>query len=926
MKGGRQRMMLYVALLLKRQPGRSLLASSGFLLAACALILLSATTQTTVLQAQQIISQNWRSTYDLVVLPPQIQAQTGTTLAPDQFEGYDGGISMQQYAQIKQLPGIAVAAPIAFISYAQFPTTVIQLGPAHPAPGFYQLTWTLTAFNGQHTLTEYHASLNVYASATCSGECGLTSQQQALLNAIGVSDYFFPQNGQYLTGVPDPGTFLVAAIDPVAENQLVHLNQSLVEGDALPEQNSLSLDASQPSISGMNANEQVPNYDVPLLINTQPPGQITLHASFTRLLTPLTDPRQIVQHGGNTYLNHLPQQTVFAGNVPIAQNDLRIFAKGTTLVQQGTSLTIQDNGSPSFALNFDAGPSRLHYQPATPPQGGSSPAYTLVPSTVGNEGATQGDEVAFRDLNSLPGNMQQQEGTIGYTYQTVFDTIYNGTTYTVQPVGQFDGKKLSAEFTNALNWLPENTYTPSPTVLRYDAQGNPIKPTLLLPTTNSAGFTLQSPLALTTLAAAQHIRGNNCISVIRIRVAGNITPDDAGWKRVSQVAQEIQQRTGLRAIVTLGSSPQPTLVYVPGVKAGQYPGATQTIAPLGWVDERWIAIGAGIVYLNQLGETQILLLSTVLLVCLGYLAVTMSSLVSAQRRELAVLSALGWRPWHPAGMFLAQALALSLCGGVVGIGLALLLVALIGASPPWQIVAWTMPGVLGLALLSALYPLWQIWRIQPAEVLRAGTTVMKESTTSRLNRWNAAFWSRLPAVGGMALRNLTRSRLRAVIAIGSLFLSAVLLTVMVDGILAFRQTLQGTLLGDYVLLQTAVPQIAGVVFALLLTFLSVADLLLLQVRERQKEIGLLQAVGWRAKIVQRLFVQEGLTLAVVGAVPGVLVALWVLMARHAAQGAISAPLVGLGAVILMLVVAGLATIPAVRAVNRLPMMDVLRAE
>ncbi len=918
-------MMLYIALLLRRQPGRSLLATSGFLLAACALILLSATTQTTVLRAHQIISNNWRSTYDLVVLPSKATTPSGTAIPPDQFAGYDGGISLQQYAQIKRLPGIAVAAPIAFLSYAQFPTTVIQLGPAHPAPGFYRLTWTLTAFNGQHTLTEYHASLNVYASAACSGECGLTSQQQAMLQTIGVGDYFFPQNGQYLTGVPDPGTFLVAAIDPVAENQLVHLNQSLVEGNALPEQNSLSLDASQPNISGMNANEQVPNYDVPLLINTQPPGQITLHASFTRLLTPLTDPQQIVQHGGNTYLNHLSQQTIFAGNVPIAQNDLRIFAKGTTLVQQGTSLNIQDNGSPSFALNFDAGPSRLHYLPATPPQGGSSPAYRLVPSTIGNEGATQGDEVAFRDLNPLPGNVQQQEGTIGYTYQAVFDTIYNGATYTVQPVGQFDGKRLSADFSNALNWLPENTYTPSPTVLRYDAHGNPVKPTTLLPTTNPAGFTLQSPLALTTLAAAQQIRGNNCISVIRVRVAGNVTADDAGWKHVTQVAQEIQQRTGLRAIVTLGSSPQPTPVYVPGVKQGYY-GAIQNIAPLGWVDERWIAIGAGIIYLNQLGETQLLLLSAVLLVCLGYLVVTMSSLVSAQRRELAVLSALGWRPWHPVGTFLAHALALSLCGGVVGIGLALLLVALIGASPPWQIVAWTMPGVLGLALLSALYPLWTIWRIQPAEVLRADSTMTKQRTTSRLNRWNAAFWSRLPAVTGMALRNLSRSRVRAVIAIGSLFLSAVLLTVMVDGILAFRQTLQGTLLGNYVLLQTAVPQIAGAVFAILLTFLSVADLLLLQVRERQKEIGLLQAIGWRAKIVQRLFVQEGLTLAVIGAVPGVLVALGVLMAQHAAQGAVPAPLVGLGAVILMVLVAWLATIPAVRAVNRLPMMDVLRAE
>lgn len=50
------------------------------------------------------------------------------------------------------------------------------------------------------------------------------------------------------------------------------------------------------------------------------------------------------------------------------------------------------------------------------------------------------------------------------------------------------------------------------------------------------------------------------------------------------------------------------------------------------------------------------------------------------------------------------------------------------------------------------------------------------------------------------------------------------------------------------------------------------------------------------------------------------------MTQHAATGAIPAPLVGLGAVVLMLIVAGLATIPAVRAVSRLPMMDVLRGE
>ena len=377
----------------------------------------------------------------------------------------------------------------------------------------------------------------------------------------------------------------------------------------------------------------------------------------------------------------------------------------------------------------------------------------------------------------------------------------------------------------------------------------------------------------------------------------------------------------MRTLVTLGSSPQPTLVYVPGISKGQY-GSTKNIDPIGWVEERWIYIGAGIMYLNQSQATQLLLLGAVLSVCLGYLIVTLSSLASTQRRELAVLNALGWRPNHAARLFLAQAFLLALGGGIVGIGLAVTIVVLLGISPPWQIIVWTLPVVLSLALLSALYPLWQLRNIRPAEVLRAGSTISPGREARRIT----GLVARLPVLSSFALRNLTRSRVRSLIAIGSLLLSAMLLMVMVDGLLAFRQTLQGTLLGNYVLLQTAIPQLAGAGFAVLLTFLSVADLLLLQVRERQREIGLLQAIGWRPKIVQRLFVQEGLTLALVGTIPGVLVALAILLARHATQSIVPLPVVALGTVVLMVVVAAVATVPAINAFNRMQLVDVLRTE
>ena len=229
--------------------------------------------------------------------------------------------------------------------------------------------------------------------------------------------------------------------------------------------------------------------------------------------------------------------------------------------------------------------------------------------------------------------------------------------------------------------------------------------------------------------------------------------------------------------------------------------------------------------------------------------------------------------------------------------------------------------MLAFALISILYPLWQIWHIRPAEFLRAGSSISSSKAILLGSRIGL-----LIPIGMLVLRNLGRSRIRTLITVLSLFLSALLLVLMFTGVLSLHQALQGTLLGDYVLLQTAVPQLAGCVIAIILTFLSVADLLLLQVRERQREIGLLQAIGWRPVWIQRLFVQEGLTLAMIGAIPGVLVAQWVLHMQHATQALLPAPLLSLGAVLLMVLVAACAAIPALRALSRMQVADVLRAE
>jgi putative ABC transport system permease protein len=911
----------YVFLMLRRQPGKSALASSGFLLAACALILLSATTQTTLVRGNQIINQNWRTTYDLVVLPPQAKIPADPRVPADLLAGYGVGMSVQQYKQIKNLPGIEVAAPIAYVGYVHMPVPQIYFSNHSYPTGYYQLDWTLTAFNGQRHIVELKQRDLIYIisgsdSTTPARDTSNTSSQPPdVLAAFGgqINEEIVEADNSPVPMSPKgTGTFLLAGIDPAAENQLVHLDKSISAGRMLAEQDTVHLDAripGNPYFYG-DLHKTIPTDAIPMLIHRHLPGQITLNATLTLLYHGSMTADQILAKGGIAYLQQrTDKQIIFTGTVPLVQNDPQRFS-GRSLLWDGHTwqnyLPLSSTGAePYYVLDFSSAsaPASLSYEPATAPDG--SPSYALVPK------GTQGGEGMFRDLTPLL--TVKSTNNISRSGPDVF--------YNYEAVGEFTDNGLAAQINNPLNWLPENTYAVPPVVLRYDARGHLITPSTFLPTTNPAGFIVQPPLALTTISAARELVGEHCISAIRVRVAGVVTPGQESWKHIQQVAQEIRQQTGLQVVVTLGSSPQPTLVYVPGVRAGTF-GTDQNIAPVGWVEERWIHIGVGLTYLSQLGSTRLLLLGAVLAVCLGYLAVAFSALVSSQSRDFAVLSVLGWRPWQPIQLFLIQALILAIGGGIVGLGLALLIAAFLEATPLWFVVIWTIPLMLAFALISILYPLWQIWHIHPAKLLRAGSSV----STGRASLLGSRFAGLLMPIGTLVLRNLGHSRTRALIAVLSLFFSALLLMIMFNGVLALHQALQGTLLGDYVLFQTAVPQIAGCVIAMVLTFLSVADLLLLQVRERQKEIGLLQAIGWRPWAIQRLFVQEGLFLAMIGTVPGVLVSLWVLYAQHSTQKTVSLPLMACGVIVLMGIVSALAILPAMRAVSRMEVADLLRAE
>ncbi|PDW01764.1 ABC transporter permease [Candidatus Viridilinea mediisalina] len=140
--------------------------------------------------------------------------------------------------------------------------------------------------------------------------------------------------------------------------------------------------------------------------------------------------------------------------------------------------------------------------------------------------------------------------------------------------------------------------------------------------------------------------------------------------------------------------------------------------------------------------------------------------VFERTREIGVLRALGWRRRRIVGMIVGEALIISAAGGLLGLLMAMGLVALLARSPalggflsgtvePSAISqAIIIAGVLGL--VGGGYPAWRAARLAPVEAMRseAGATV----------HWGWTARLLAPLMRGPALRNLLRRPTRSLMA------------------------------------------------------------------------------------------------------------------------------------------------------------------
>ncbi|MCA1055364.1 hypothetical protein LCM10_10240 [Rossellomorea aquimaris] len=414
-------------------------------------------------------------------------------------------------------------------------------------------------------------------------------------------------------------------------------------------------------------------------------------------------------------------------------------------------------------------------------------------------------------------------------------------------LGVFDPGKLNIS-KDPLNELPVETYFPSSASWVLDRDEEPVNPPVAMkPTNNPYGYLTKPPLMLTTLEAASKIIGKDPISAIRVNVTGVEQFNEESEARLQQVADKIEKETGLIVDVTLGSSPQPALTHIPGIDGEK---------SVGWIEQPWIKIGSSMTIFKEakLGISGVV--GSVVAVAIVYVFSSNLIMMYGRKKEFAVFLSLGWRPGQLSKLLLLEAAVLGLTVSLIS----------------WMILGWfmyTSPvetsglrvfliGLLGLLiyLLGALIPAVLVRKIEPYETMKSGEISNRQRRVVKSHN-----------VVGMALNGLLSKWKRTGLSVFSMGLPSGMLLFFLFITFRLKGVMFTTWLGEYVAMEVSTMHYVAMGIALLIAILTTAEIIWQNVSERQPEIAVLKALGWRNQTIRGLVMMEG---AISGLFAGVL--------------------------------------------------------
>lgn len=925
-------MLRFVLAQLRGRPRRTLALLAGVLVATTGFTVLSAGAAVQRLQVEGTVADNARPAYDILVRPRGTRTaleQRHGLVAPNYLSGLYGGITTEQLDRIRDVGTVEVAAPVAMLGYIQVgleqTVDLTEYVDQTARRQLFRITPSVIADRGLTVLDDaphyvYLTRNRLVPQSTYPGEYVDGTVWTALDNCTSVLEVAPDNRRNQVCRSPHPhyetdngttarerttltpvwqdtngrfvGTWqttadetsdrlvvrltwnvmvLAAAIDPDAEAELVGLDRTIVSGRYL-----------RPGERGSQKSDPT--------VEEGEPGSVykSIPALFAE--TSYVDERVDVA------VERMGAESVGA-IIGREWNDWVPELAGTKGTPLGEPIRTHADSGLDHDLRFaDAS---LFYQvdspryttaadgtlrPAVVPA--NQEAWTIRDMTVWYHQPTRPMmEDGFRTLSRMGGTLNRRPPDFGRA-------------------GVFDPTKLAGF--SPLSEVPLETYQ-APEAAGADDRSRQLlggKP--LRPNSNPAGYLATPPMVLTTMAALEDVPPTRFqrapISAIRVRVAGVTGVDERSQELVRTAAERITTATGLDVDVTVGSSPQPRTVALPAGSGGR-PELTLT--------EHWSRKGAAVAIVQAADRKSLVLFGLILLVCTLFLANAVTAAVRDRRRELAVLTCLGWPAHRLAAVVFAEVVCVGLIAGVLAGALAMGLADTAGAPITLRHALLALPVALGVAVLAAATPALLAAKARPLTALRPPARVRRAR--------------RRTAVLGIALGNLWRVPGRTALGVTALAVGVGALTMLVVLALAFRDDVVGTLLGDAIALRVRTVDLVAAITAVALGVLMVADVLYINIRERAAELATLSAAGWPHHALLRLVGYEGLGIGVLGALTGsglgLLGVTWF-------AGELHPRMIWLAAAIATaaVLVAGLAAVVPALVLRRLPLSTLLAEE
>lgn len=920
---------------------------AGIIVAAVGFVLLTATAATSSLHVHGTLKSSFRPAYDILVRPrgaPTDLEREERLVRPNFLSGVFGGITVAQWHKIEGIHGVAVAAPVANIGYLLVPTDMdVSLNALLNRNPFqiYRIRVDSTADDGLSQYSDgtdyvYYTPRDPFTSNPQSGgqyEVVPGGKPPVLICAdnftlgtpgiVGAAHYEhyatpFPASPVslfcYSRRSPEsdiqgvaPGRVeagwrlqlpvLVSAIDPKQESKLLHLDRTVVSGKYLAENEGARIASTAPGFGRRL---------LPALVSSRTFADETVKATVERLNVPAKAdvPAELNSRGGYRWMSRLSG---------------RVVARKTVAAQAIYEQRLHQRHPKEPALDWFGDdywvPGSVEYRKLGPdhlaPKTVSNPASVWLETAPGQSSIYWNPPRANADTQFRGLHHHVSSSNFTYVNQGQQRVQINRAPE-LEIRGTFDPSKLQGF--SPLSKVPLETYYP-PVLAPADSRSARLlhgKP--LQPSENIGGYIQQPPLVLTTLTAARWFynrtaytgvghRGDALISAIRVKVAGVTGPDPLSLERVKVVAQKIHAETGLTVDITAGSSPHPVEISLPKGRFGR---------PALLLREGWSKKGVTVSFLRALDRKDLALFGLILVICGFFLGNGALAAVRARRAEIGTLLTFGWSRLAIFRAVLAELLLVGLVAGAAGAGLAAVLVEAFSLRLPLLRVLLVVPIALLLALVAGAVPAWLAARGLPMDALRPPVIARGRARPVR-------------RLLSLSLVNLTRLPARTLVGASGLTIGVAALAVLVGIERAFQGTLVGTLLGNAVSLQVRSADFAAIGLTIALAALSVADVVYLNLRERQAELVTLRTLGWSNGHLRTTVLLESLGLGLLGSLGGALLALIV------GAGVLSIPLGSLALAATAAAVVGtaaalLASLAPLSQISRLTVPTVLAAE